>query len=94
MVRKKYTYFKVGDKVIVRPDLIYSEHDEEKWYSMFYDGSVKEVATLGMCRRYAGKLVTIEKVYSKYGGGFKYLIREDGGTYYWTDEMFCYNFTV
>lgn len=91
--RKQYTYFKAGDKVLVRPDLIHSEFYEQE-YTMFYDDSVKEVATLGMCRRYASKLVTIEKVYSMYGGGLKYLIKEDGGTYYWTDEMFCYNFTV
>jgi len=68
--------FKIGDKVKVRNDLIIDEA-----YAMensdFYNTFEKQMA------KYKGKIVTIDGFYGK-----EYFIREDGGEWGWTDEMF------
>lgn len=69
--------YKVGDKVRVRDDLIcyewYKMHDSEK-----YDSVNTEM------QEFKGKEVTI-LADNSFG---KYLIKEDNGEWYWTDEMF------
>lgn len=66
--------YKVGDKVKVRDDLTVNNN---------YGGNVY----CGNMPFFKGKTVTIEAVtdlkYDKH-----YLITEDNGVYYWTDEMF------
>lgn len=65
--------YKVGDKVIVRKDLI-----QGKTYHM-ENRSYHDSATSSMCE-FAGKIVTISYANNVYG------IEEDGWN--WTDEMF------
>ena len=71
-------FFSVGDVVTVRTDLeidadYYS--DGYEWYDTF----VEEMS------RFKGERVTISRIF---GETCKYEIEEDGGGYYWTDEMF------
>lgn len=65
--------YKVGDKVLVRPDL------KESGVYRMEDSTITDGVTESMMR-FAGKVVTIQRVRDKYQ------IRESG--YNWTDGMF------
>ena len=67
--------FQPGDIVIVRNDLV----ERGKYY--MNDG-VSRNSFVGSMKPYLGKMVTIDKV------GSQYTIKEDGGMWLWTDEMF------
>lgn len=69
--------YKVGDKVRVRDDLICYE-----WYKM-HDSETYDSVNTEM-QEFKGKEVTI-LADNSFG---KYLIKEDNGEWYWTDEMF------
>lgn len=73
--------YKVGDKVIVRKDLVV-----EDWYGIDLDGVkclfVSEMDFL------KGETVTITYVDIGILGDIRYNIEEDGGKWWWTDDMF------
>lgn len=71
-------FFSVGDVVTVRTDLeIDADYycDGREWYDTFVEGMDD----------FKGERVTISRIS---GETCKYEIEEDGGGYYWTDEMF------
>ena len=69
--------YKVGDKVRVRDDL-----ERGKWYSM-NNRNFSDFANSEMLK-FKGEDVTILDD-KRFG---MYLIKEDGGKWHWTDEMF------
>lgn len=68
-----------GDKVRIVSDLTYD--DEVKWYMDDHENYAYVVEEMAS---YRGKVVTIDR-YDADGG---YNIREDGGSFCWTDSMF------
>ena len=72
--------YQVGDVVKVREDLEHKPYymDNDKYN---YANAVDEMIAL------AGKYVTIEEQY-RFANSARYLIKEDHGVFYWTDEMF------
>ena len=69
------TKYHVGDKVVVRSDLV----EDEVYY--MDDGRAGDSYVYEMVN-YRGEIVTISDV------GDKYSIEEDSGAFWWTDEMF------
>lgn len=65
-----------GDKVVVRADL-----NEGKTYRMEHSGSENDVCSSML--EFRGQVVTIS-----YTAEGQYRIKEDGGMWLWTDEMF------
>ena len=71
--------FKVGDKVRVR-----QWNDMEKEFGTFPSGSIKTTyAFVDDMKKYCDKVVTIASVISD-----RYYIKEDCGTWNWSDDMF------
>lgn len=66
--------FKAGDKVRV------------KYLYLFK--SAKFVNPSGKMNRYAGKIVTIHTAFTEQGYEDCYTIHEDGGKWFWYDDMF------
>ena len=71
--------YKLGDRVVVRTDLV---EDFAGEYRMLDDPYEWNTVTSEM-NRFAGEVVTIRKCCRQYE------IEEDGGRYSWTDEMFA-----
>lgn len=67
--------YQPGDRVVVREDL-----RAQRYY--MDDRSAHDSAVAGMIGR-AGQIVTIDQ-----GSGKKYKIKEDGGNFWWVDDMF------
>ena len=70
--------YKVGEKVVIRKDLI---ANEDNWYAM-EDGEADDSVTEAMVVIANSRdFVTIKEVFEKY------LIAEDNGDWCWTDGM-------
>lgn len=76
--------YHVGDVVTVRPDLMAYTHK----YLMDYPGSTGFIAVPKM-KNFEGRPVTITHVDPD---DMSYGIEQDGGEFFWTDEMFVDSF--
>ena len=74
--------YKVGDKVVVRTDLL----DMELYHNA--DNSACDIATEDMLE-FSGQTVTITRISDFWGNGKKYRLKEDEEKCTWTDEMFA-----
>lgn len=83
--------YKVGDRVRVRPDL-----EPGVFYSMVSGRSHCKTNTSISMRCLAGNVCTISDIVKSSWGDHEYMyrIKEDGGVYSWTDEMFSENMST
>lgn len=73
--------YKVGDKVIVRKDLVVGDH-----YGIDLRGA--RCGFVDDMKLLKGETVTIAHVGVGFRGDIRYLIKEDGDDWWWTDDMF------
>ena len=90
-IKHKDFLYKVEDRVRVRPDL-----EQGVFYGMVSGDSHCKTNTSFAMREFSGMVCTISDVEKSSWGNHEYVyrIKEDGGIYSWTDEMFSENMST